>query len=491
MNNIKSLPGIVGFFIAILSLVSCKKKTEVAAQLSVSPGAITLPAEGGASDITISSNAAWSVNNPLSSWLQIDKTTGSSGSATIQVKTLSENGTGAGRSGYLDITSSNGQNRRVKVTQAPALYPSYNTSPKAPDATGMSSTAVQLAAKMHTGMGINIGNTMEPPNEGEWVNSKITESYIKFLKATGFNAIRLPCSWNWNHLSDREKAKIDPAWLNRVKEVVGWCVNNDMYVIVNIHWDNGWLENNITQAKKDSVNAKQKALWEQIATTLRDFDEHVLFAGANEPWAWDAEIMAILNGYHETFIKAVRSTGGRNSNRVLVVQGPSTSSEYTSKLMTTLPHDPVPNRMMLEVHFYSPYTFNLAHDGDLGPNTKAVYYWGAGNHSTIEPERNATFGEEDAVIDELGKMKKFVDNGIPVIVGEYGTWRRTPEANTGTPKDTLMHNRTVDYWLTYSTKTMRANGLLPFWWEVGHALDRKNNVVKDQRMLDAVIAGYK
>src|SRR4051812_15685228 len=147
MNNIKSLPRIVGFFIAILSLVSCKKKTEVAAELSVSPSAITFPAEGGASDITISSNATWSVSNPLSSWLQIDKTTGSSGSATIQIKTVGENGTGASRSGYLDITASNGQNRRVKVTQPPTLYPSYNTSPKAPDATGMSSTAVQLAAK--------------------------------------------------------------------------------------------------------------------------------------------------------------------------------------------------------------------------------------------------------------------------------------------------------------------------------------------------------
>src|SRR4051794_17143001 len=103
MNNIKSLPMIVGFFIAILSLVSCKKKTEVAAELSVSPSAIIFPAEGGASDITISSNAAWSVNNPLSSWLQIDKTTGSN-SATIQVKAVGENGTGASRSGYLDIT---------------------------------------------------------------------------------------------------------------------------------------------------------------------------------------------------------------------------------------------------------------------------------------------------------------------------------------------------------------------------------------------------
>ena len=117
MNNIKSTPIILGFLMAILSLISCKKKNAVAAELSVSPSAITFPAEGGTSDITISSNAAWSVNNPLSSWLQIDKTTGSSGSATIQLKTLGQNGTGASRSGYLDISSSNGQNRRVTCSQ--------------------------------------------------------------------------------------------------------------------------------------------------------------------------------------------------------------------------------------------------------------------------------------------------------------------------------------------------------------------------------------
>ncbi|MEO8112215.1 MAG: cellulase family glycosylhydrolase, partial [Ginsengibacter sp.] len=222
MNNIKSTPMILGFLMAILSLTSCKKKDGVAADLSVSPSAITFPGEGGASDITISSNAAWSINNPLSSWLQIDTTAGSSGSATIQIKTLSENGTGAGRSGYLDITASNGQNRRVKVTQAPTYYPSYNISAKAPDTTGMSSNAVQLAAKMRTGMGTNFGNTMESTNEGDWQSSKMTESYVKFVKGLGFNAVRIPCNWVWSHLSDPAKAKIDPAWLARVKEVVGW-----------------------------------------------------------------------------------------------------------------------------------------------------------------------------------------------------------------------------------------------------------------------------
>jgi aryl-phospho-beta-D-glucosidase BglC (GH1 family) len=275
-----------------------------------------------------------------------------------------------------------------------------------------------------------------------------------------------------------------------VKQVVGWCVANDVYVILNAHGDAGWLENNVNALKKDSVNAMQKAIWEQIATTMRDFDEHLIFAGANEPAVSTAEQMTILNGYHETFIKAVRSTGGRNSNRVLVVQGPSTDSYKTSDLMTTMPHDPTPNRMMLEVHSYTPSVFTIVTDGDVSWG-KMVYYWGAGNHSTIEPERNATFGEEDALIAEYAKMKKFVDKGIPVILGEYAVWRRTPDLDKPTPKDQDMHNKSVDHWTTFTTKTMRANGLLPFWWEIGFMLDRKNNVIKDQRMYDALKEGYK
>jgi endoglucanase len=277
-----------------------------------------------------------------------------------------------------------------------------------------------------------------------------------------------------------------------VKEVVGWCVANDMYVILNAHGDNGWLERNVSLAKKDSINAMLKAIWEQIATTMRDFDEHLMFAGTNEPSVDNAEQMSILNGYHETFIKAVRSTGGRNSKRVLVVQGPSTDIIKTSQLMTPskLPHDPVPNRLMLEVHFYGPWHFNLVNDGEYNPDTKASYYWGAGNHSILEPLRNAPDGEEDELRVEIGKIKKFVDAGIPVMLGEYGTWRRTAEYNGQIPLDTEMHNKSVEAWAKFVTKTAKANGMVPFWWEIGFLLDRANNVVKDQALLDAIKAGY-
>lgn len=493
MNNILNVKNrsqglFLGFLIVIALLFSYCKKSEVAAELAVSSLDVTAHADGDSTEVTINCNKGWTAAiNDTAPWIEIGRTVGEAGSTQLRLK-FSSNGTGASRYGVVTVKS-NGQARRIKITQTGNLYPTYNLSPKAPDASGMSSTVVQLAAKMH--LGINFGNTMESPVEGEWVNSKITESYVKFIKQIGFNAVRIPCNWNWSHLSDPEKAKIDPAWLNRVKEVVGWCVANDMYVILNAHGDNGWLESNVNRAMQAAVNAKQKALWEQIATTMRDFDEHLIFAGANEPSVKNAEEMAVLDSYHQTFIDAVRATGGRNSYRVLVVQGPTTNGALTYDLMNRLPQDQVPNRLMVEIHNYTPATFTIVLDGDVSWG-KMVYYWGAGNHSTIEPDRNATYGEEDEILDEFQKMKqKFVDKGIPVVLGEYASWRRTASTSKFVPKDLDMHNKSVDYWATYVTKQAKAHGLLPFWWEIGFTLDRANNVVKDQRLLDAIIAGSK
>jgi aryl-phospho-beta-D-glucosidase BglC (GH1 family) len=480
----------VVFLTAIIALFACKKAKTPAPDLTVSLSTITFAPEGGSQDITVTCNADWSLSNPAFSWLQLSATSGKSGSNVIHVTVTSPNGTGASQSAVLYISSSNGQARRVTVTQAPTIYPSYNTSPIAPDMTGMTSNAVQLAAKMGTGMGMNFGNTMDSPNDGDWVTGKITDAQVKFVKQIGFSAVRIPLNWVWTHLSDRKKATIDPAWLARVKQVVGYCVANNVYVIINAHADLGWLEDNVNALKKDSVNAMQKAIWEQIATTMRDFDEHLIFAGTNEPKADNAGQMAILNGYHETFINAVRSTGGRNAYRVLVVQGPHTNTSITATLMTTLPHDPVPNKLMVEVHDYTPVGFTLLTDGDASWG-KMFYYWGAGNHSTIEPDRNATDGEENVIAAEYQKMKQnFVDKGIPVVLGEYAAPRRN-DPNKPLPKDTLMHNKSVDYWATFATKTAKANGLLPFWWEIGFMLDRANNVVIDQRMYNAIVAGYK
>ncbi|MCD0470074.1 cellulase family glycosylhydrolase [Flavobacterium sp. JAS] len=445
-------------------------------------------------DLTVKSEAvAWLMKSSDASWIKISETSGTLGTKIVQIKAL-ENPSSSTRTATITLSSNESQSVQISVSQAGAnplkiSYPNYNTNPIAADNSGMSSTAAQLAAKIK--LGWNIGNTMEATGgETAWGNPKVTKALIDAVKANGFNAIRIPCSWN-QYVENSATAKIKADWLNRVKEVVQYCVDNDMYVLVNIHWDGGWLENNITEAKKAENNAKQKAFWEQIATQLRGFDEHLLFASANEPAVEDATQMAVLTSYHQTFINAVRSTGGKNAYRTLVVQGPSTDIEKTNKLMLTLPTDSATSRMMVEVHYYSPWNFaGLTKDETWG---KMFYYWGANYHSTTDTERNANWGEEADLEKNFKLMKsQFVDKGIPVLLGEFGAIRRT----TLTGDALTLHLASRAYYLKTVVQKAKANGLLPFYWDEGSLgdkgfgiFDRSNNTVFDTQALTALKEG--
>jgi endoglucanase len=472
--------------IAVVFISGCKEDNDAEPELLVSVSNLSVPAGGGNSELTITSSDKWRISNPSTEWVAVSQTSGSRGTSTIQLDAVS-NITGSPRTAILTVTSDNGQARRISLEQpslhyVPEIYPSYNVSPQPPDMTGMSSTAVELAAKMH--LGWNIGNTFEAPGgETGWGSPVITEDFIKFIKQQGFNAIRLPCAWDWHHVDDEATARINESWMNRVKEVIEYCVNNDMYVLLNIHWDGGWLENNCTPDKKDAVNAKQKAYWEQIATAMRDFDEHLMFASANEPNADNATKMGVLLSYHQTFVDAVRSTGGRNAYRVLVIQG---SHELLD--VSKFPNDPTPDRMMYEEHNYTPSQFCfLSEDVSWG---NMAYYWGKDYQSVIEPERNftATWGDEDAQIKFFQKIKtQFIDKGIPVLMGEYGAYRR--DGNKNVPKDLEKHHASVDHWATFVTKQAIAHGVIPFWWDTGGALDRASYTLKDKRTIDAIVAG--
>jgi endoglucanase len=368
-------------------------------------------------------------------------------------------------------------------------YPSYNTSPLPADMTGMSSDAVVLATKIKAGY--NIGNTLEAiGGETNWGNPAITAQQVQLIKQSGFTAVRLPTAWD--QYANQTTAKISDAWLARVKQVVQYCVDNGLYVIVNIHWDGGWLDNNINSRSQAAVNAKQKAYWEQIATTLRDFDEHLIFASANEPPVNDATQMAILLSYHQTFVNAVRSTGGKNAYRTLVVQGPSTDIDKTFTLMNSMPTDTVMRRMMAEVHYYTPYQFTLM-DADQSWGNQ-FYYWGAGYHSSTDTAHNATWGEE-ADLDALyAKMKtKFVNQGIPVVIGEFAAMKRS---TTLSGADLQLHLNSRAHFHNYASRQAVANGMMPFYWDNGvnanngfALFNRQTNTVVDQQTIDALIRG--
>jgi hypothetical protein len=462
-------------FLAAIILVACHKKDVIASELSLSSSEELFTGDGGTSEVTVSSNTSWSISN-TASWLTATAST-TKGNGKISF-TIQANPTTSERAVVISISGGN-MVKEIKVRQ---LGKSISDNIPA-DQTGMSSNAVQLASKIK--LGWNIGNTLEAiGGETAWGNPKVTKALIDFVRQSGFNAIRIPCSWD-QYVQNTSTNQIKADWLNRVKEVVQYCVDDGLYVILNIHWDGGWLENNVTTTKQDAVNEKQKAFWTQIATAMRDFDEHLLFASANEPNVDNAEQMNVLLSYHQTFIDAVRSTGGRNAYRVLVVQGPSTDIDKTNKLMNTLPVDKVANRMMVEVHYYSPYQFCLMpEDASWG---KMFYYWGNGYHSTIDPSRNANWGEEAYVDGEFQKMKtQFVDKGIAVVLGEYDAMRRS--SLTG---DALtLHLASRAYYLKYVTKQARANGILPFYWDAGTGvINRQSNSVLDQQALNALVQG--
>jgi aryl-phospho-beta-D-glucosidase BglC (GH1 family) len=444
----------------------------VAPTLSVSSSEELFTASGGTSEVTVTANNTWSINNSAT-WCSANaSTTNGNGKITF---TVQSNPSTMERSAIISV-SSGSILKEIKLRQLGKA--SGDSIP--PDAIGMSNNAVQLAAKIK--LGLNFGNTLEAiGGETAWGNPKITRAFIDFVKQSGFNAVRIPCSWDQYA---NASAQIKTEWLSRVKEVVQYCVDDGLYVILNIHWDGGWLENNITTAKQEAVNEKQKIFWKQIAIAMRDFDEHLLFASANEPNASDATQMSVLLSYHQTFINTVRSTGGHNSYRVLIVQGPNTDIETTKTLMNTLPVDFIDNHMMVEIHYYTPWNFcGLTKDESWG---KMFYYWGQGYHSTTDPLHNANWGEENDVDRYMGMMKtKFVDKGIPVVMGEYGPMRRTDL--TG---DALtLHLASRAYYLKYVTKQARTNGILPFIWDTGGLLSRQNNTVLDQQALDALIQG--
>nr|WP_319512595.1 cellulase family glycosylhydrolase [uncultured Draconibacterium sp.] len=441
----------------------------------------------GSSNLEINSQAPEWTLQCEADWLEFSKTTGGAGTFDVSIST-SQNEESAERTATIVLSGDQAPTSEITVTQK-GSYPSYNSNPVAADMTGMNSNALQIAERIKIGW--NIGNTLEAiGGETAWGNPMVTEELIQLVKRSGFNAIRIPCSWD-QYMENEATAELKTSWLDRVKQVVQYCVDNEVYVVLNIHWDGGWLENNCTPDKQEENNAKQKAFWEQIATHLRDFDEHLIFAGANEPNVENETEMNVLLSYHQTFVDAVRSTGGKNSYRVLVVQGPSTDIEKTNNLMTTLPSDEIEGRLMAEIHYYTPYQFCLmTEDADWG---NMFYYWGNDYHSSSDAEHNADWGEESTLDDLMLQMKtQFVDNGIPVILGEFAAIRR--DFLTG---DNLeLHLASRAHFLKYLTKQARANGIIPFYWDAGNMgenssalFNRQNNSVYDQQALNALMEG--
>ncbi len=309
--------------------------------------------------------------------------------------------------------------------------------------------------------GWNLGNTLEAIGSGSqpfttsqetvWGNPVASQALMNSVKAAGFRSVRIPVSWT--QYADAN-GTISPFWLDRVSQVVNYARNAGLYVIINVHWDGGWMQP--TYAQQAAVNAKLTKFWAQIAHNFQTYDNHLLFAGTNEVMVTGvystptAENCAVQNSFNQTFVDTVRADGGNNTSRYLVVQGYNTNIDNTLLCNTNMPTDSAANKLLMEIHYYDPYDFTLNTDSSI---------WQWGNIAT-SPANTQTWANEAYTDAQFQKIKvNFVDKGIPVILGEYAASLRTEYDVPQTYRN---------YWDQYITRSAYAHGIAPIYWDSGY-----------------------
>ena len=363
----------------------------------------------------------------------------------------------------------------VFCTAAVALTSAGVTASAEPASAMRDMTTMELVREM--GLGINLGNTYEscgdwiaqwgdgtPESyETAWGSPVITQEMIQGYADAGFHTLRVPVAWS-NLMGDNYT--ISSAYLGAVQEVVDWALDSDLHVIVNLHYDGGWLANFPTD--KENCMTKYKRIWTQLCDAFADYGDYLVFESQNEELGWDTlwnrwggttgkeESYALVNEINQTFVDIVRSSGGNNPERHLLIAGYATDVDMTCDEMFQMPEDSA-GRCAVSVHYYTPSTFCiLEEDADWG---KAKTTWGL--------RRAPRILEKD-----MEKLQtRFLDNGIPVIIGEYG-------CSTG--------NKTEDAVRTFLTAVARAaysRGMCPMLWDItGVFYDRSSCKMIDSQL---------
>ena len=323
-------------------------------------------------------------------------------------------------------------------------------------------------------VGWNLGNQLEcsaPGQDGEsmqigmvdnsikaetaWGNPVVTKKVIKAVKDAGFNAIRIPIRWQC-HITNAQAMSIDKAWLNRVKEVVGWCLNNDLKVIINTHHDK-WLEGRATNEYKDENNQKLALLWLNIASEFAQYDYRVAFAGTNEVHIKDnwgkpeAENLAVQNSYNQTFIDVVRATGGNNLKRHLIVQTYVCNPDfglYNGDFIVPTDIDGNGNNYMsVEFHYYTPWDYA----GECKFN-----FWG----EPFKQYGETSPSDEKTMVEFLDKtIATWGAQELGLVMGEWGVTDRQKGGQT----DKIHENMT--YYCKFLVSETRKRGIATFIWD--------------------------
>ncbi len=338
--------------------------------------------------------------------------------------------------------------------------------------------AQSLAASIRAGW--NLGNTLDamkrswtpgeivPPSEAEtaWHNPPATRALIRAVRDAGFDAVRVPVTWV-QHLD--AGGQVDPAWMDRVAEIVDWILGEGMVCLLNVHHDagaHGWLQ--ATGACHEAFGARFDSLWRQIAARFAGEGEKLVFEAFNEMldgkghWTRtdDAAAYAAHNRWHQRFVDAVRSAGGRNAERILSLQTYSAGNVAQTLDAFRMPEDPAPGRIILQTHNYDPEGFCwIRAEGRVMRDT-----WGT----------EADLRGVDALMAGLAAFAE--KHGAPLMIGEFGTEdkRNTPER--------------VKHAAVFTGKA-REKGIPCFWWDCGRfaLLDRFAAEVRQPEIVKALM----
>lgn len=344
-------------------------------------------------------------------------------------------------------------------------------------------STMQLVRDM--GMGINLGNTFEacgdwinPSNiqnyETAWGSPVITEEMIRGYADAGFGVLRIPVAWS-NMMSTDGTYTIHPDLINRVKQVVEWALDSGLYVIINLHWDNGWMQDFPKADKKDECMEKFSRIWIQVSEAFRDYNDYLIFEGQNEELGWEslwnrwsgsiigkAEAYKLVNEINQKFVDIVRASGGNNRLRHLLIAGYNTDVDLTCDPLYVMPTDPA-GRCAVSVHYYTPSTLTII-DKDVS--------WG---------KARTSWGNEADIKELESKVKmiksRFIDKGIPVIIGEYGCF-----GNNKT-------RETINNYLTTVAKAFYQAKACPILWVTPNdQYDRLKADFTDKELLEELLS---
>ncbi len=320
-------------------------------------------------------------------------------------------------------------------------------------------TVQALVAEMHTGW--NLGNTFDAlGGETAWGNPYTTKEMIDFVAGAGFDVIRIPTTWGEKM---DENDKIPDEWINRVQEVVDYALDSGMYVILNSHHETSWIKPATDQL--DSFMPKFEAMWTQIAEKFKDYGDHLLFEGLNEPrieggkneWGGGTKDgRAALNVLNAKFVEVVRNSGGNNEKRALLITSFAAAVSDSALKGLEIPED---DRILISLHAYTPYNYTYHPNSDW-----EVFEFGDQVGADIDNVFNT--------IDEY-----FISKNIPVIITEYGS------VSKNFPGSEERNDAENVKWVNYYLNRARNSGIPCIWWDNGNyygsgerfgILDRRN-----------------